>query len=237
MFLPHILSVIYLVMYSLKRNSINHRFTTKEYCLVWSKWQKYLIEGLFISRKKDEESSPNFARNVSQLVHFYSLLTLKNLKHYETEDFFMFPGETEANWLLRFAKFGDDPFKSKRLFLKWWQKFRKMEDIESCFLFNKGYCKQGNGVIYYLTHFSPVLHFLKEPVICFVLQNKWLVFLWNATLDWNRLTQFKLMFPTSRSQPTDCFKPNGIVQNDRNIALKRINWKLFFFNASFCHNQ
>ena len=38
-----------------------------------------------------------------------------------------------------------------------------------------------------LSHFSPVFHFIKKPVIWFALKIKWLVFIWNATLGWNRL--------------------------------------------------
>ena len=39
-----------------------------------------------------------------------------------------------------------------------------------------------------LTQFSPVLRFIKKPVICFAEQNEWLVSKSNATLNWNRLT-------------------------------------------------
>ena len=42
------------------------------------------------------------------------------------------------------------------------------------------------------THFSPVLRFLHKPVICFALQNKWLVSTWNVILGWNGLTH---LFP------------------------------------------
>ena len=37
-----------------------------------------------------------------------------------------------------------------------------------------------------LSYFSPVLHLIKKPVICFTEQNKWLVSIWNAALGWNR---------------------------------------------------
>ena len=50
----------------------------------------------------------------------------------------------------------------------------------------RGYKKKpvvSNG----LTHFNPVLCFIQKPVTCFVLQNKWLVSIWNATLGPNKL--------------------------------------------------
>ena len=37
------------------------------------------------------------------------------------------------------------------------------------------------------THFSSVLHVTQKPVIWFGLQIKWLVSIWNATLDWTGL--------------------------------------------------
>ena len=40
---------------------------------------------------------------------------------------------------------------------------------------------------YHLTHFSLVLIFMQKPVICFALENKWLVSTWNPTLGWNSL--------------------------------------------------
>ena len=39
----------------------------------------------------------------------------------------------------------------------------------------------------YLTHISPVLHFIEIQVIGFTVQIKWLVSIWNATLSWNGL--------------------------------------------------
>ena len=36
-----------------------------------------------------------------------------------------------------------------------------------------------------LTYFSPKSHFVRKPVISFILQIKWLVSVWNATLGWN----------------------------------------------------
>ena len=42
-----------------------------------------------------------------------------------------------------------------------------------------------NTYIITLTQFSPVLHFIKKPVICFAEQNEWLVSTSNATRDWN----------------------------------------------------
>ena len=38
-----------------------------------------------------------------------------------------------------------------------------------------------------LTHFSQVFSFILKPVIWFALQIKWLVSIWNATLDWKEL--------------------------------------------------
>ena len=38
-----------------------------------------------------------------------------------------------------------------------------------------------------LTYFSPLLLFIYKPVIWFARQIKWLVSIWNATLDWNGL--------------------------------------------------
>ena len=36
-----------------------------------------------------------------------------------------------------------------------------------------------------LTHLSPVMHFIYKPVMWILLQIKWLVSIWNATLGWN----------------------------------------------------
>ena len=45
-----------------------------------------------------------------------------------------------------------------------------------------------------LTHFSPVLRFIQKQVIRFRLQSKWLVSLWNTTLDWNNLNYFLIFW-------------------------------------------
>ena len=37
-----------------------------------------------------------------------------------------------------------------------------------------------------------------KPVICFSLQNEWLVYIWNAKLDWNGLTCYTLNIDMSR---------------------------------------
>ena len=42
-----------------------------------------------------------------------------------------------------------------------------------------------------LTYFSPVLHFIQEPVIRFAVQIKWLVSKRNATLGWNGLNDLQ----------------------------------------------
>ena len=41
--------------------------------------------------------------------------------------------------------------------------------------------------MYILNHYSLVMCFIQKPAICFALQNKWLLFIWTATLDWNRI--------------------------------------------------
>ena len=51
-----------------------------------------------------------------------------------------------------------------------------------------------------LTHFSPKLHSIKKPAITLVLQIKWLVSIWNATLSWNRMLSL---------QPSSCFSLNS----------------------------
>ena len=47
--------------------------------------------------------------------------------------------------------------------------------------------KHLSGLCWLLTHFSPVLHFIKKPVIWFALQIKWLVSIWHTVLGWNGL--------------------------------------------------
>ena len=58
--------------------------------------------------------------------------------------------------------------------------------------------KENEQVIYNLAfifclfnQFSPVLRFVWKPVICFALQKKWLVSIWNATLGWNELIRYR----------------------------------------------
>ena len=48
-----------------------------------------------------------------------------------------------------------------------------------------------------LTHFSPVLNFIKKPVIWFAQQNKWLVYIINAVLGGNRLIPSSIIFENS----------------------------------------
>ena len=50
-----------------------------------------------------------------------------------------------------------------------------------------------------LIHFNPVLHFIQKPVVWWPEQIKWLVSIWNSTLDWNRL-----MFESLKSHSFRC---------------------------------
>ena len=47
--------------------------------------------------------------------------------------------------------------------------------------------KRNMQLIMTLIQFSLMLCFIEKPVISFTEQNKWLVSIWNATLDWNGL--------------------------------------------------
>ena len=55
------------------------------------------------------------------------------------------------------------------------------------YFWNYWHRKENPSTMNVLTHFSPLLHFIQKPVTYFVVQIKWLVSTWNATMDWNKL--------------------------------------------------
>ena len=113
MFLRHILSVIYLVMYSLKRNSINHRFTTKEYCLVWSKWQKYLIEGLF--KEKRWRIVPKFLKKCKPISSLLFALDIKKPETLRNRRFFYVSGGNRSKLITKICEVWRRPLQKQTI--------------------------------------------------------------------------------------------------------------------------
>ena len=76
-----------------------------------------------------------------------------------------------------------------------------------------------------LTNFSPVLHFIQKQVIRFRLQSKWLVSIWNTTLDWNNLNYFLIFWILPSTK-----KHYDVVNNRTNTALTINCLGLFYFS-------
>ena len=59
-----------------------------------------------------------------------------------------------------------------------------------------------------LTNLSPVLRFIKKPVNCFALQNKWLVSTWKVTMGWNGLISMIFSMTDQLSKRSKKYKVN-----------------------------
>ena len=74
------------------------------------------------------------------------------------------------------------------------------------------------------TDFNRLLHFIYKPVILFAVLIKWLASLWNATLDWNKVTFFQIFSLESRLLISIFYlSTNGFIRlDDHKINVLRI---------------